>query len=88
MKNMYEKYLSDENLIKRRICRCKIANRIALVLWLGNLIVLTFFSEQINMTNTHELILFVGLTMFWIGTVIQLEVLYVIDLIKNKTQLK
>ena len=88
MKNIYEKYLSDDDLIKRRISRCKIANRIALVLWLGNLIVLTFFSEQINMTSTHELILFIGLTMLWVGTVIQLEVLYVIDLIKNKTQLK
>ena len=40
------------------------------------------------MTSTHELILFIGLTMLWVGTVIQLEVLYVIDLIKNKTQLK
>ena len=47
MKNMYEKYLSDDDLIKRRICRCKIANRIALVLWLGNLIVLTFFRNKL-----------------------------------------
>ena len=88
MKNIYEKYLSDDDLIKHRIRRCKLINKIALVLWLIHLIVLTFFSEQINMTNTHELITFVCQTVLYVATAVQVEGLYVIDLIKNKTQLK
>jgi hypothetical protein len=84
MKNIYEKYLSDNELMTRKISRCKLVNKLFLILWVGHLIYLTFFSDKINMSSNHELVTFVCITLAYIASAVQMEVLYLVDLIKKK----
>ena len=86
MKNVYEKYLSNDDLRQRSISKSKILYAIMQILWLSHLIFILFFSDKVDMSSQHELVLFVILSVSVALSVVKYEVLCIVDLIKKTTK--